>query len=650
MADNITDEELFDALAQGGETISEPSDDELFEALNQTNFSDQLAEKQAYNEEVEALKEHGGAVAAARGAAQGVTLGFGDEIEGAVKAGMAKMQGDERDFSDIYADKRDQARKENAMSQEISPAGYFAGEIGGGIGTALATGGLSAGVRGAAVLGGLSGVGLSNRTGSDLVADAAIGATFGAAGEKVFKGVGNKIRNVFRNTKNVKATQAFTELGETKLPRNVEFERVTIKDIWEGNYNSADEWLLSKNATKLATKGMDESPELVNDILEREFNLAGQQLKAAKTRLGEDVTISADSAIKQLNDELGEIANVFGSKNAIKKVQSDILSPIEEGTFGSLNETFDVNALTIEQAHKLKRNIAEFTYRRGDKDPFINSKEVSQSLKRFTDNLIDSFNSIDEDIAAANQRFKSLYDLDEIKPREAQDFFKLANKGDLSKRAKELREFMVKTGNYDPTIVEEMVSEINPRLKLADAVGDVAALKGDLGASTLFRAKAGMAAAGPAGAVLALGKGAVFQSVQALRKNIKLPRNTAGLVRNYEAAFQKLRTVSPGLAVAFNDAVVSENIPAIEEMAKQAIEMFPQEFEPGLGFNGQLSQSEQVMLEQQIISSPMPVRQKMEQLNQVKAGQIPQPSQPQEPFMKVYRNKNRRNGAKTTDY
>jgi len=598
------------------------------------------------------LEEISGAESAVRGSAQGISLGFSDEIEGVVKAGVASISGDDREFSEIYEDKRDQARKENALASEANPGAFLAGEVVGGIGTAFATGGATAGLRGAAILGGLSGVGLSNRTGTDLAQDAAIGAAIGTAGEAAFRGIGNKIRSVFQNTKSTKAVSAFAGLGETKLPRNVEFERVTIKDIWQGRYNSADEWLLSDKAAKLATQGMDETPELVEDILRREFDLAGQQLKAAKTSLGEDVTISADGAIKQLNDDLGEIANVFGSKNAIKKVQKDILQPIEDGSFGSISEPFDVNSLTIEQAHKLKRNIAEFTYRRGDKDPFINSKEVSQSLKRFTDNLIDSFNAIDEDIAKANSRFKSLYELDELKPRESSDFFRLSNKSDRSKRAKELREFMVKTGNYNPDLVSEIITEVNPRLKLADATDTARALKGDLGASTLFRAKAGMAAAGPAGAILALGKGAVFQSTQALSKAFKIPRSTVGIMKNYELVFDKLRNVSPGLAVAFNDAIVGEDRAAIAEMAKQAVQAFPQEFEPGVGIDGQISgPQEAAMLQQQILGSQMSVRQKMDAVNQLNAGQIPQPEETkQDPFMKVYRNKSRSGGVKKADY
>jgi hypothetical protein len=642
MADKLTDDELFQALKGAEKPTEDVSDDELFEALGSTNFSEQLAEKKAYEQEVEALKEHGGAVATGRGLIQGVTLGFGDEIEGAIKAGMAKMQGDERDYSQIYQDKRDQVRKENMMSQEVSGEAYFTGEILGGIGTSIYGAPITAGVRGAAVLGGLAGVGFSNRTGTDLIKDAAIGATFGAAGEKVFKGVGKRIQNVFKNTKNPKAISAFTELGETKLPRNVEFERVTVKDIWSGKYNSADEWLISENATKLATKGIHEAPAVVDDILKNEFELAGIQLKAAKEAAG-DTHIDMDPFITKLEKELSEISNIFGSKQAVNKVKKDILEPIYSGDFGTVDEAFNMNALNVEQAYMLKKNIAEFTYRRGDKDPFINSKEVSKALKNFTNDLINEFNDISDDIRKANQRFTALYEIDELKPKKVEDILRLTNKSDQTDKGKQLKEFVVKLGNYNQGLVEDMVREINPRIKLAEANAEALALTGDFGASTLFRAKAGMAALGPAGVPLALGKGAIYQSAQLLSKAVKLPRNTAGLMRNYEIAFDKLRNISPGLAVAFNDAVVSENIPVIEEIAKQAIEIFPEAFEDGLGFNGQLTQSEQMMLEQQIIGSPMPVRQKMEQLNQVKAGQVPQPTQPQPPFYKTWK-------AKKEDY
>lgn len=649
----MSDAELLEAMgASSKPTVETMSDEELLGSLKATGYVEDKQRDMEQSAYIENLKEHGGAVAAGRGLTQGVTLGFSDEIEGAVKAGISKMQGDEREFSQIYADKRDQARKENEMSAQLSPETYLGGEVVGGIGTAFAGGPLTAGYRGAVLLGGLSGVGLSNKTGSELAKDAALGATIGAAGEFVFKGIGNKIRNVFNRTKNPKVLQAFTELGESRHPANVEFEKATIKDIALGNYANADEWLASENAAVLATKGMDEAPEIVDKILKDEFALAGAQLKAAKNKLGEEIKLNMSSLAKQLDEELKNIVNVFGDKQAINKVKRDILNPLEEGKFGTINEPFDISNLTIDQAHKIKRNIAEFTYGRNGKDPFINSKEVSAALKRFTDGLVDGFNTIDDDIAAANARFKSLYDIEELAPRTSSDLFKLTNKLDMSIRGKELRQFVSSLNQYNPEVLKEMVTAVNPRLKMADAVLEVQQLFGRVDNSLLFQLKGAHSAAGPVGVGLSLGKGALYQSAQALRKATKLPRSTDGLMRNYESVVAKLSQVSPGLAVAFNDAVITEDRETIKQIAVQAIQAYPQEFEPGMGFEGQFTSPEELeAYANSIRTSNLSTRQKRELITQARStNQIPQAAEPESPFFKIYKARQKVNGMKVQDY
>ena len=87
---------------------------------------------------------------AGRGAVQGLTLGFGDEIYGGVKGGANYLFGD-GDFSETYARERDAVREANKRAQEANPGTYLAGEVGGsivvpagGVARGLATGGKAA--------------------------------------------------------------------------------------------------------------------------------------------------------------------------------------------------------------------------------------------------------------------------------------------------------------------------------------------------------------------------------------------------------------------------------------------------------------------------------------------------------------------------
>jgi hypothetical protein len=131
--------------------------------------------------------------AGAMGVIQGGTMGFADEIEGALKALGEKGEKiikheDTKDLKELYKQYRDQARQKYKQAQEQQPASYFAGNVAGGVGTAALTGGASVG--GMAALGAVQGLGssegdLTDATPSDLLKtakDVGVGAGVGALG------------------------------------------------------------------------------------------------------------------------------------------------------------------------------------------------------------------------------------------------------------------------------------------------------------------------------------------------------------------------------------------------------------------------------------------------------------------------------------
>lgn len=140
----------------------------------------------------------------ARGAAQGITLGFADEIAGLVESAFTGK---------TYRQARDESRAAFARAQLANPKAYFAGEIGSalvpGLGAAKAikAGGtaLQAGLR-AAKIGGLSGAGASEAdlTRGDvggLARDVAIGgAASGVLGAGAVKLFGGAPERVLRRT------------------------------------------------------------------------------------------------------------------------------------------------------------------------------------------------------------------------------------------------------------------------------------------------------------------------------------------------------------------------------------------------------------------------------------------------------------------
>ena len=88
--------------------------------------------------------------AAFAGLADSLSMGFGDEIAGAIEAGVRKVQGDPRSVGDIYTGFRDKVRQGMEADQAAAPSDYLQGQVLGGV----ATLGVGTGGRAATTLGG----------------------------------------------------------------------------------------------------------------------------------------------------------------------------------------------------------------------------------------------------------------------------------------------------------------------------------------------------------------------------------------------------------------------------------------------------------------------------------------------------------------
>lgn len=123
---------------------------------------------------------------AGRGALQGATLGFGDELAGGAQAVWdAAGKNSTSDLVKDYIKHRDEARIANERAQKANPWSYGLGQVAGGIGSLAAAPEAiaGAGLKGAVGLGALQGVGSSNaNTVGGQAVDALKGAGFGAAG------------------------------------------------------------------------------------------------------------------------------------------------------------------------------------------------------------------------------------------------------------------------------------------------------------------------------------------------------------------------------------------------------------------------------------------------------------------------------------
>lgn len=85
-----------------------------------------------------APEQPSGGEALARGAAQGATFGFGDEINGFIQAAGAQLMGEKQGFWDSYRQNRDAFRREDKAAEDAHGTLYTVGNIAGGIPAAVA--------------------------------------------------------------------------------------------------------------------------------------------------------------------------------------------------------------------------------------------------------------------------------------------------------------------------------------------------------------------------------------------------------------------------------------------------------------------------------------------------------------------------------
>ncbi len=147
-----------------------------------------------------------------RGAAQGATLGFSDEISGLPLAATAAMSGDPSKILEAYRKSRDQSRGANELARQTNPGSFAAGEVGGGIASAFVpgmnalTGAKALNTFGNAALSGarvgaLMGLGTSNAdlTKGDVgnaAVDVGVGAGTGAATSLLTKGAIDTVKSL----------------------------------------------------------------------------------------------------------------------------------------------------------------------------------------------------------------------------------------------------------------------------------------------------------------------------------------------------------------------------------------------------------------------------------------------------------------------
>lgn len=259
------------------------------------------------------------AESAARGAAQGATFGFADEIQGAVGGAAAKLLRPDlfegQGIGDVYKQARDIQRGRNQEAKEANPKTFIGAEIGGGIANPLTRLPFARGnsvkdvAVGGAGLGAIYGAGNTEdvtnllQTTKDIASNAALGAGGALAGKAVM----SLVSPISNTAKKVGAS-----IG-ARVPNPI---RNKLSKVQATNEIKAQLKKEGVNSQKALERMEKEGLDLI-DIIDPRFELSGKGIKALKTtdtiKIADDSAKRASRNADKLKDEVFNLI----SKNVV---------------------------------------------------------------------------------------------------------------------------------------------------------------------------------------------------------------------------------------------------------------------------------------------------------------------------------------------
>lgn len=311
---------------------------------------------------------------AGRGALQGATMGFGDEIYGAYK-GLT-----DGDLTDLYDEtERDAVRANNEKAQKANPWSYGAGELGGGVATAFVPGaGLAGqaakagmtGFKGAMAAGGIMGavnsVGTSNAEnirdiGKDALVGAAGGAAFGAAGHGVGE-LANSIKGGMAkgaNTLMAKHVMSPQDYGRAAMKGQIQErgEQIFDNKIAAWNSGRAD---IANNAERVLNEGLQgqqamlaQTPDLNIDVLRNKVQrgIVDPAVSGGRGHSAEPVRKLLGSLDDVAQDQAGRRMMSGGSVNDLKQNWQQAFRKDVDGPSGQALKGAAREARLFEEAH-----------------------------------------------------------------------------------------------------------------------------------------------------------------------------------------------------------------------------------------------------------------------------------------------------------
>lgn len=328
-----------------------------------------------------------------RGAAQGSTLGFADEMTGAAGGLYDYIQGKlgnrgDISLSDAYHTRRDSARKADAKAEAEHPYATLAGQALGGIGTAVVPGlsalnvgkgaGLVEAAAKGAALGGIVGAGNAKEitdVPSGVLSGAATGAAIGGGLNRLGRGVsaaaskaGPLLAKVLGGVDS--ETLAKYAANADRINQAGALPEEAVKDAIDSGVGRAvgDKEALAERAAALE--------ELMNHAYEqKQAQLAGSATPLAKAK-----EISASLAgEKDVLHEMSQRADQALEKSGVTFQKKDLLKAIDDVGFGAGDAIGDE---TTEALSKLQTTRDRLQTQLPDEIPATRLRKALQQIRK----------------------------------------------------------------------------------------------------------------------------------------------------------------------------------------------------------------------------------------------------------------------------
>lgn len=294
---------------------------------------------------------------ALRGAAQGASLGFADEIAGGASAlyDVATTDKELSDLKPLYKLHRDESRSSFKKAKEDNPGSYTAGEVGGGIASTVIPGlnagkGIAGAAKAAAKIGALAGFGSSDKEDAvDLAIDSAIGATVGGvagaglakAGDLVSKKAIPYVKGKINSTgEKLKGTAEFLAAHDLGLERKTKARLGDAKTKEIGRFALDNKLNSFKDSTK-------QTMDKVSALKDKGGKMMGEVYDAIDEK--ELSTFNPREVAEKVDDKIGDFWRSDLNKSEANQYENTIESILSRGN----------GDLPIKEAQILKKELSK---------------------------------------------------------------------------------------------------------------------------------------------------------------------------------------------------------------------------------------------------------------------------------------------------